>query len=171
MRLGIELNETDLFVLNTLFQEDLKGTYNQHYATQSILDDCITSGCSKEKASDSILCLVDLGFLDGMFTFNRSNLPNSVQLTTQGTDEACRRFISNFDEVLERVGTQLLSLEDSQNAAVKQIADGIQQPFLVVHNGLRFFAALGWVKLGREGSEYAYVTYVSPLLKRAMNQD
>ncbi len=159
----IPLSDLEKRILRIVFDADINTAYHSYHASHSIVENCVNAGNREEEADESILCLVDRGLLSEV-------APGHVRLTNAGFDEACTLFIPNYDDLTEKVGLHLLTVNDEESAVVQSIASSLGQPFLITYHFIDFFRKLGWVKIHREDSEYAYIVYISPLLNRALHR-
>lgn len=167
INVSIPLNDVEVRILKELFETDLKSPHRNYYGTQSVIEDCVADGKNEEEAKEALQCLLDRNYLDGMHTLG-SSIPPNIRLSDVGFEESCQLFLTDYDDLVARIGRHLDALTDSESASLKKIAADLDQPFLVAYHFVDFYRKLGWVKMHREDSEYAQVVYVSPLLKRAL---
>ncbi len=167
LEISVPLNEVEKFMLKDLFESDLASTYFGPFDPVSLLDECEKNGFSREQSEEALVCLLDRDLVSGHYTFG-SSLPGHIHFTDQGFEEACQMAMNDYDEIKERVARHLVEHSTKEHIQLREIASALDTPFLVAHHFVNFFAALGWARLQRENSESAYVNYVSPLLKRAL---
>ena len=165
--IDIPLNETENFILNDLFESSLPSTYIDHFDTQSILAECKNAEFPQEQVEDALLCLVDRGLLSGQMSMG-SSIPYIVRFTDVGFSEMCQNKIEDYDQKKELVARHLAQVSTQESAQLQEIASNLEMPFLVARHFIEFFVNLGWVKWAREDDKYGFITYVSPLMSRAV---
>lgn len=173
LQTSIPFNEAEKFILKVLFDLNLEQTYFDNVETSTLSESGKHEGLSELEIEEGLQCLVDRGLVQGPVYFG-SSLPSYVQFTKGGFQDACEMEVPDYDKKQEIVARHLAQLtnedDDAETASVKAIAEELKMPFLVALHFIRFFAALGWVNLQREGGDMAFISYVSPLLDRALEE-
>lgn len=173
LQLSVPLNEAEKWMLKDLFQSNLEQTYLDQFETAPLLKDGEKQGFSQSQIEEALQCLRDRDLIAGTVYFGGS-LPPYIQLTESGFQDGCEMEVQDYDQKQEAVARHLAQLsndkDDEGTASVKTIAQTLEMPFLVTLHFINTFAAVDWVKLQRAGGDMVHVTYVSPLLARALEE-
>ena len=174
LQLSVPLNETEKWMLKDLFQSNLEQVYFEQFDTASLLQSGEEHGFSQPQLEDGLQCLIDRGLIEGTVYFGGA-LPPYIRFTESGFQDVCEIEVQNYDKQHEAVAKHLAQLsnekDNEETVSVKGIAQALEMPFLVTLHFIRSFVSIGWVKIQREGGDMAFVSYVSPLFNRALEEE
>lgn len=162
-----KLTEVGWFILKHVCQRYIEENGARTISSEDILDAARQQGLPQEDIQESLILLSQEGFLKPHYRSDRKKYPYQVHPDSLGFDTYYRGTIEDYDDLVHQVASALINMREGEGE-LSRIAKVVDQHKMLVDHILRDFEQRGFTKVRRADGGYAFVSQVSPTLKRAL---
>lgn len=159
------LNRVDTLVMKLLCEKAI-ATKTIALYTQDIQEETLQLNISQEELIDAVEMLMRMKYTKGTRVSNGAFRSVYNEITISGFDEYARTFIEDYVPTVRAVASLIVNAVPPPDNY--ELATSLAQPLLVIYFILRLFESKELIKLNMFYSGVMNIFYISPELKRAV---